>query len=77
MNRNNNEDRGSISTIYDDVMAPPPLVYAEPYAGVPSADPEGFVALGRGYVTQYNNNDENQTNYSITALGDPTVVAYQ
>ncbi len=64
-------------------MSPLPPVYDKPYADVPSADPEGFAALGSGSVTVYNNDDDDgydeiDENYQPSVvIGDTSVVFYQ
>ncbi len=67
---------------YSDVKCPTPPVYDLPYADVPSADPGGFVSIGRGCVTQYEMNeggtDETHFTYTLPgAIGNPCVELYQ
>ncbi len=54
-------------------MCPTPPVYDQPYADGPSTDPGGFVSLGRGYVTNYNQVEDN---LEYMALGGGSVFEY-
>ncbi len=73
----------STTSGYEDVWSPPPPVYELPYDVVPSSDPDGFVALGRGSATVYNTddvdgNDEIDGNCQPSVvIGDASVVFYQ
>ncbi len=78
---NTNQVDGNSSGDYDDIMSSTPPVYDLPYADAPSADPGGFVALGRGSVTQYTTDEDGHEVYMEHglpgAIGNPSVVTYE
>ncbi len=66
---------------YENATSANPPIYDLPYAAVPSTDPGGFVAIGRGLVTEYNTDEDSFMNIGehssqVVAIGGASVVFF-